>query len=103
MSDADPLKRQYPETKPENVAKHGFEGTMPEELFGVDCIVFECGIQEDEELGCNYSETVDIDPTEVKLKGNGLLEFPDAVPRECPECGEYMHHRYNGLGVSFDV
>ena len=78
---------------------------FPTELWGVETLTVRCLTSEYEpELCDGWEQTFDVDPADIRLDGAGLIHFEnDAIPSECPECGNPHHFEYNGLEVNRNV
>ena len=54
------------------------------------------------ELCEGWVDSVEIDPTDVRVDGYDRIHFADHVPTECPECGDRIL-AYNGVEVDFNA
>jgi hypothetical protein len=74
---------------------------FPEPLWGVEEVTVRCDAPDE---FCEWAETYEIDPADIKLNGAGLLEFDfDEQPLDCPECGNPYTFEYNEVNISRDL
>lgn len=77
----------------------GFD-RFPDELRDVNEIDVECVDSEYNPEACGeWSETYPLaSPGAVMMDNRGYIHF-DGPPTECPECGNYVALRYNGVEI----
>lgn len=76
----------------------GFE-EFPSELRDTNTVFVECEETEMEPDACgDWYEEYQVHPPEVMMDNRGYLHF-DGIPIECPECGNEIALRYNGVLV----
>ncbi len=109
MSDAKDATgdQQYSEFEPgmHAYATDGFP-EFPSALWGVEELTVKCLAGEmDPGSPCpGWEETYEIDPSDIKLDGSGLIQIDvDEMPSDCPECGNPYEFSYNGVVVTKDV
>lgn len=76
----------------------GFE-EFPDELRDTNTVTVECEETEMEPDACGeWSGEYGVHPPEVMMDNRGYLHFK-GIPTECPECGNEIALRYNGVLV----
>ena len=85
----------------ESASSGGLDFDRVPEKLRKDNLAIRCLIAEDDPDLCDgWVESVEIDPSDVRVDGNGRIHFAEHVPTECGECGDRVL-AYNGVEVSF--